>query len=150
MAILGRSDPLGVHGVIVMLFAGGLLASFCPRFYDPEPTEDREASYYDDPIKVGIVLSMAWAVFGMFMGVWVAAQLAWPDLAFDAAWSSFGRLAPDAHDRRDLRLRRQRPDRDLVPRRPAHVADAAGGPDQPLVRAASATTCSACWPSPAT
>ena len=63
-------------------------------FYEPEPTEDREASYYDDPIKVGIVLSMAWAVFGMFMGVWVAAQLAWPDLAFDAGWSSFGRLRP--------------------------------------------------------
>ena len=30
----------------------------------------------------------------MFMGVWVAAQLAWPDLAFDAAWSTFGRLRP--------------------------------------------------------
>ena len=55
---------------------------------------DRQASYYDDPIKVGIVLSMAWAVFGMFMGVWVAAQLAWPDLAFDAAWSTFGRMRP--------------------------------------------------------
>ena len=59
-----------------------------------EPTEDREASYYDDPIKAGIVLAMVWAVFGMFMGVWVAAQLAWPDLAFDGAWSSFGRLRP--------------------------------------------------------
>ena len=94
MAVLGRSDVLGVHGVIVMLFAGGLLCVVMSSFYEPEPTEDREASYYDDPIKVGIVLSMAWAVFGMFMGVWVAAQLAWPDLAFDAAWSSFGRLRP--------------------------------------------------------
>ena len=28
------------------------------------------------------------------MGVWVAAQLAWPDLAFDAAWSTFGRMRP--------------------------------------------------------
>ena len=28
------------------------------------------------------------------MGVWVAAQLAWPDLAFDGGWSSFGRLRP--------------------------------------------------------
>src|SRR5690606_20526067 len=94
MAVLGRFDPLGVHGVIVMLFAGGLLYLLLSRFYDPEPTEDRSLSYYDDPIKVGIALSMAWAVFGMFMGVWVAAQLAWPDLAFDAAWSSFGRLRP--------------------------------------------------------
>ena len=92
MAIMGRSDVLGVHGVMVMLFGGGIAWMVMASFYDPEPTEDRAASYYDDPIKVGIVLSMAWAVFGMFMGVWVAAQLAWPDLAFDAAWSSFGRL----------------------------------------------------------
>src|SRR5690349_83185 len=94
MAVLGRADVLGVHGVIVMLFAGVVLYFVMSSFYEPEPVEDREASYYDDPIKVGIVLAMAWAVFGMFMGVWVAAQLAWPDLAFDAAWSSFGRLRP--------------------------------------------------------
>lgn len=94
MAALGRSDVLGVHGVIVMLFAGVVLYLIMSSAYGPEPTEDREASYYDDPTKVGIVLSMGWAVIGMFMGVWVAAQLAWPDLAFDAAWSSFGRLRP--------------------------------------------------------
>ena len=94
MAIMGRSDILGVHGVIVMLFGGVVAWLIMASFYGPEPTQDRAASYYDDPIKVGIVLAMAWAVFGMFMGVWVAAQLAWPDLAFDAAWSSFGRLRP--------------------------------------------------------
>ena len=135
MASFGRSDVLGVHGVIVMFFAGGLLYVIMFSFYAPEPTEDREASYYDDPIKVGIALSMAWAVFGMFMGVWVAAQLAWPDLAFDAGWSSFGRLQAHAHYGRDLRLRRQRADRDLLPRRPAHLPGAPGGPAQPLVRA---------------
>ena len=94
MASFGRSDVLGIHGLIVMFLAVGLLYFILFSFDAPEPTEDREASYYDDPIKVGIALSMAWAVFGMFMGVWVAAQLAWPDLAFDAGWSSFGRLRP--------------------------------------------------------
>ena len=94
MAVAGRSDPLGVHGLFVMIFAGGLMYVVISSFYEPEPTEDRQANYYDDPIKVGIVLTMIWAVFGMFMGVWVASQLAWPDLAFDAAWSSFGRLRP--------------------------------------------------------
>jgi cytochrome c oxidase cbb3-type subunit 1 len=94
MAAGGRGDPLAVHGLLVMLFAGALLLPLLAHFHAPEPTEDRRASYYDDPIKVGIVLAMAWGVFGMFMGVWVAAQLAWPDLAFDAAWSTFGRLRP--------------------------------------------------------
>ena len=50
MAALGRSDALGVHGVIVMLFAAGLLYAVMSSFYEPEPSEVREASYYDDPI----------------------------------------------------------------------------------------------------
>ena len=94
MAAIGKFDPLGVHGVMVLAYSGVLLYFVLSTFYEPEPTEDRQASYYDDPIKVGIALSMVWAVFGMFMGVWVASQLAWPDLAFDAAWSTFGRLRP--------------------------------------------------------
>ena len=94
MATLGTSDSLRIHGVIVLLYCCVLFYLLLPSLYAPEPQMDRKASYYDDPIKVGIVLSMVWAVFGMFMGVWVAAQLAWPDLAFDAAWSTFGRLRP--------------------------------------------------------
>src|SRR5690606_38257508 len=69
-------------------------AYILPRLDLPEPVEDRALSYYDDPIKAGIALTMAWAIFGMFVGVWVAAQLAWPALNFDTAWSTFGRLRP--------------------------------------------------------
>lgn len=94
MAVVGGADPLGIHGVIIALYAGVLLLVLFSAAFGSEPAEDIHPSYYDDPIKVGIVFAMAWAVFGMFMGVWVAAQLAWPDLAFDAAWSSFGRLRP--------------------------------------------------------
>ena len=110
MAALGTSDPFRIHGVIVLIYSGVLLYFLSPSLYAPEPQIDRQASYYDEPIKVGIFLSMAWAVFGMFMGVWVAAQLAWPDLAFDAAWSTFGRMRP-THTTRHLRFRRQCIDR---------------------------------------
>src|SRR5690606_11968498 len=58
MAIGGRGDPLGIHGFIVILFAGALLYPVLAAFYAPEPTEDRAASYYDDPIKVGVVIAM--------------------------------------------------------------------------------------------
>lgn len=94
MAISGGSDPFGIHGVMIALYAGVLLLLLFSASSGPEPFYDIEPTYYDDPIKVGIALAMVWAVFAMFMGVWVAAQLAWPDLAFDAAWSSFGRLRP--------------------------------------------------------
>ncbi|MGF7162275.1 hypothetical protein FHS85_003918 [Rhodoligotrophos appendicifer] len=51
MAALGRNGALGGHGLRVILFAGGLLYPVLSRFYEPEPTEDRKASYYYDPIK---------------------------------------------------------------------------------------------------
>ncbi len=94
MAAAGRADPIGAHGVIVMVASVGLIFVVLASFYAPEPSPERLDHYYDDPSKVGIVLSMAWAVVGMFLGVWVAALLAWPDLTFDAAWASFGRLRP--------------------------------------------------------
>jgi len=94
MAAVGRADPLGVHGWIVVAFAGAVFLVTLGSIYEPEPREDRTVSYYDDPTKVGLILALGWAVVGMGMGVWVAAQLAWPDLRFDAAWSSFGRIRP--------------------------------------------------------
>lgn len=94
MAAAGHGDPMGVHGWIVLAFCGVLFFIVGNRIYDPEPVQDRLDSYYDDPTKVGIIIALFWAVVGMGMGVWVAAQLAWPDLRFDAAWSSFGRIRP--------------------------------------------------------
>ena len=94
MAAVGRFDPFGIHGAFVFIACAALIAFVIARYDSPEPDERRLAEYYDDPSKVGIMLSMAWAVFGMSMGVWVASLLAWPDLTFDAAWASFGRLRP--------------------------------------------------------
>ncbi|WP_439957690.1 cytochrome-c oxidase, cbb3-type subunit I [Paracoccus albicereus] len=94
LAVIGRGDAMGVHGWITLILAGTLFFIAGNAAYAPEPTEDRTKSYYDDPTKIGLLLALFWAVIGMGMGVWVAAQLAWPDLRFDAAWSSFGRLRP--------------------------------------------------------
>ncbi len=94
MAAGGRSDPLGVHGIIVMIYSVALAFVVMAGYYTPKPDPERLSHYYDDPTKFGIVLTMIWAVFGMFFGVWVAALLAWPDLTFDAAWASFGRIRP--------------------------------------------------------
>src|SRR3546814_10891806 len=87
-------DPMQVHGFLILLFSLGLLCVLLNGYFAPEPPETRLESYYDDPSKVGIVVAMVWAVFAMFIGDWVAWLLAFPDLTFDAAWSSFGRLRP--------------------------------------------------------
>nr|CAD6436058.1 cytochrome-c oxidase, cbb3-type subunit I [Rhizobium sp. Q54] len=94
MAAAGRADPLGVHGLLVLLYSGALLALVLSSLFEREPDPERLSRYYDDPIKVGVALTMIWAVFGMFIGVWAAAQLAWPSLNFETAWASFGRIRP--------------------------------------------------------
>jgi len=40
------------------------------------------------------IMTVVWGIVGMFVGVWIAAQLAWPALNFDLPWTSFGRLRP--------------------------------------------------------
>jgi cytochrome c oxidase cbb3-type subunit 1 len=61
-------------------------------YFSPEPTKESLAHYYDEPIKTGIVIVMLWAASGMFVRVWVSSLPAWPELTFDQAWASFGRL----------------------------------------------------------
>lgn len=40
------------------------------------------------------IMTVVWGIVGMLVGVFIAAQLAWPQLNFDTAWLSFGRLRP--------------------------------------------------------
>ena len=94
MAVAGRGDPMGVHGFIVLFASLAMFFVVGSGIYEPEPSLERLKSYYDDPVKVGVVLAMIWAVAGMFVGDWVAWMLAYPEFTFDAAWSSFGRMRP--------------------------------------------------------
>ncbi|MGB3811534.1 MAG: cytochrome-c oxidase, cbb3-type subunit I [Parvibaculum sp.] len=94
MAIAGRADPLGGHGFVVIAFSIVTISFVISGYYAPEPSPDRLTQYYDDPTKIGIILAMIWGVIAMFVGDWVAWLLAYPEMTFDAAWASFGRLRP--------------------------------------------------------
>ncbi|MBM3092834.1 cytochrome-c oxidase, cbb3-type subunit I [Ensifer sp. T173] len=94
MGVAGRTDPLGVHGAIIFFYSVALIFIIISRAFEGVPDPTRIERYYDDPIKAGVALTLAWAIFGMFIGVWAAAQLAWPSLNFDTAWTSFGRIRP--------------------------------------------------------
>ena len=148
--IAGKDDPLGIHGALIGVVALAGIFKVISVYYDPEPGDERLDRYYDDPSKFGIVLAMVWAVFGLFIGDWVAWLLVNPDLTFDAGWASFGRLRPVHTTSVHLRLRRQCADRDLVLRacsgRRARGCPTSSAPGS----CCSATTCSASSPSPAT
>lgn len=40
------------------------------------------------------IMAIIWGIVGMSVGVFIAAQLAWPMLNFDLEWTTFGRLRP--------------------------------------------------------
>lgn len=40
------------------------------------------------------IMTVVWGIVGMFVGVVIAAQLAWPALNLNLPWTSFGRLRP--------------------------------------------------------
>ncbi len=94
LGLVGRDDVLGWHGALLALSGMVLLIVIMSKIYDPDPNPDRVTKYYDDPTKVGVIVSMMWLVFATFVGDWVAWLLVYPEATFDAGWSSFGRLRP--------------------------------------------------------
>jgi cytochrome c oxidase cbb3-type subunit I len=53
-----------------------------------------QAMYNDTVVRQFSVMTIVWGVVGMTVGVFIAAQLAFPDMTPDVAWLSYGRLRP--------------------------------------------------------
>ena len=64
MAAVGGSEPLGIHGVMVLFYSCGLLFILMRSAFGAPPDPARFGKYYDDPIKVGVGFTLAWAIFG--------------------------------------------------------------------------------------
>jgi cytochrome c oxidase cbb3-type subunit 1 len=57
----------------------------------PPPSD----SVYDDTaVRLFAVAAIVWGVVGMLVGVYIAAELAWPDINMGLQWLSYGRLRP--------------------------------------------------------
>ena len=52
------------------------------------------AHYNDTVVRQFSIMAVVWGVVGMLVGVFIAAQLAWPELNFGISWLSYGRLRP--------------------------------------------------------
>ena len=53
-----------------------------------------ETTYNYKVVRQFAVMTIVWGVVGMLVGVLIAAQLIWPELNFNTAWLSYGRLRP--------------------------------------------------------
>ena len=51
-------------------------------------------SYNYKVVRQFALLTVLWGIVGMAVGVWIAAQLTWPELNFGISWLSYGRLRP--------------------------------------------------------
>ena len=58
------------------------------------PRNAAAAHYNDTVVRQFSIMAVVWGVVGMLMGVFIAAQLAWPELNFGIPWLSYGRLRP--------------------------------------------------------
>ena len=52
------------------------------------------AHYTDGVVRQFAIMTVVWGVVGMLVGVFIAAELAWPELNMGIPWLSYGRLRP--------------------------------------------------------
>ncbi len=57
-------------------------------------TEIAHPTYDYNVVRQFSIMTVVWGIVGMTVGLLIAAQLVWPQLNFDTAWLSFGRLRP--------------------------------------------------------
>ena len=54
----------------------------------------QSAHYTDGVVRQFAIMTVVWGVVGMLVGVFIAAELAWPELNMGIPWLSYGRLRP--------------------------------------------------------
>src|SRR5262245_9241663 len=71
----------------------------CPGIQSPAVTTTstlpRRETYNDSIVRLFLLAAAVWGIIGMSIGVYAAAEMAWPALNFDIPWLTFSRLRPD-------------------------------------------------------
>jgi len=52
------------------------------------------STYNDKVVRQFAIMTVVWGIVGMLVGVFIAAQLIWPNLGWELPWLSYGRLRP--------------------------------------------------------
>jgi cytochrome c oxidase cbb3-type subunit 1 len=86
---------IGIVGIVAVVLIVATLASYDPlaraqSIFRMPPGPSR---YDDDMIRWGVIATMFWGIAGLLAGVFIAAQLAFPQLNFEP-YLNFGRLRP--------------------------------------------------------
>src|SRR5690606_4857646 len=60
----------------------------------PDMNTTTRSAYNYRVVRQFAIMTVVWGIVGMGLGVFIAAQLAWPELNLNLPWTSFGRLRP--------------------------------------------------------
>ncbi|PQM27208.1 cytochrome-c oxidase, cbb3-type subunit I [Sphingopyxis lindanitolerans] len=99
-AALAVDTPFAVHMVIlaivclVMLWTCLSRADYAGMARGLLKMPPDEGAYDDDPVRWGVIATIAWGVAGLAAGLFIALQLAYPVLNLGIEYTSFGRLRP--------------------------------------------------------
>ncbi len=99
LAATARDTGFAAHATIIAVVAFVLMWMSAARF-DPMGKArgffrmpEGLSRYDDDPIRWGVLATMFWALVGLLAGVFIASQLAFPQLNFEP-YFNFGRVRP--------------------------------------------------------
>ncbi|MFY7744054.1 MAG: cbb3-type cytochrome c oxidase subunit I, partial [Erythrobacter sp.] len=91
----GFAIHMGIVALVAVILIFATASSYDPlakaqSIFNMPPGPSR---YDDDVIRWGVIATMFWGIAGLLAGVFIAAQLAFPQLNFEP-WLNFGRLRP--------------------------------------------------------
>ena len=99
LAALAQDPGYAFHASLLAGISLLMIAITASRF-DPHSTAtaffripEGASRYDDDPVRWGVIATMGWAIVGMLAGVFIALQLAFPELNV-APYFNFGRVRP--------------------------------------------------------
>jgi cytochrome c oxidase cbb3-type subunit 1 len=88
----GFAFHLGIFGAAALLAMTTTMAR--ANFAAVGPAAVDRSRYDDDPVRWGVVATVAWGVVGFLAGLYIALQLAFPALNLGFEYTTFGRLRP--------------------------------------------------------
>ena len=102
-AMAAKDTGFGVHATMIAVLAFVLMAMTAMRFDPLGQTQSRaqgffrmpegQSRYDDDPIRWGVIATVFWGMAGFLAGLFIALQLAFPQLNF-GPYLNFGRVRP--------------------------------------------------------
>ena len=95
MTLAAKAQDTAMYGHGLVFFVAAVIAGFWVISRNMIPkSAGAEDGYNDGIVRAGLIASTFWGIVGFAAGLFIALQLAYPDLNFDTSMTNFGRLRP--------------------------------------------------------